>query len=128
MGNNNSINNNNYSNKVIIPIITYVNIDINRSIIYEENRNKSGIYRLVNKVNGKSYVGSSVSLSNRLSAYYNLSSITLKVKGSIIIYRALLKYGYKNFNLDIIEYCEPNQLIKREQYYIDLFKPEYNII
>ena len=27
----------------------------------------------------------------------------------------------------ILEYCEPNLLIKREQYYIDSLKPEYNI-
>jgi len=27
---------------------------------------------------------------------------------SVVIYRALLKYGYSNFSLDIIEYCEPN--------------------
>ena len=49
-------------------------------------------------------------------------------KGSSGIYKALLKYGYKNFILDIVEYCEPSQLIKREQYYIDKVKPEYNIL
>jgi len=46
----------------------------------------------------------------------------------IIIYRALLKYGYKNFSLDILEYCEPDVLIKREQYYIKIIKLEYNIL
>lgn len=74
--NNNNINNNNYSDTVIIPIITYINVDTNKSIIYEENSNKSGIYRWVNKINGKSYVGSSTSLSNELSAYYSLIFIT----------------------------------------------------
>jgi group I intron endonuclease len=44
------------------------------------------------------------------------------------IYKAILKYGYSNFSLDILEYCEPNLLIKKEQYYIDLLKPEYNIL
>jgi len=39
----------------------------------------------------------------------------------------LLKYDYDNFKLEIIEYCEPNLLIKREQYYIDLINPECNI-
>lgn len=42
---NNNINNNNCSNTEIIPIITYVNVDTNKFIIYEENKNKSGIYR-----------------------------------------------------------------------------------
>jgi len=30
--------------------------------------------------------------------------------------------------LDILEYCETDILIEREQYYIDLLKPEYNIL
>jgi hypothetical protein len=125
---NNNINNNNCSNTEIIPVITYVNVERNKFIICEENVNKSGVYRLINKINGKSYVGSSISLGNRFNDYYSLSSLTRKIKGSIIIYRALLKYGYKNFNLDVLEYCEPSQLIKREQYYIHHLKPEYNIL
>ena len=44
------------------------------------------------------------------------------------IYKAILKYGYSNFSLEILEYCEPNLLISREQYYIDLLEPEYNIL
>jgi group I intron endonuclease len=45
-----------------------------------------------------------------------------------IIYSAILKHGYVNFSLDILEYCEIDILIKREQYYLDLLKPEYNIL
>jgi group I intron endonuclease len=44
------------------------------------------------------------------------------------IYNAMLKHGYSNFSLDILEYCEPDALIKREQYYIDTLEPEYNIL
>jgi group I intron endonuclease len=65
---------------------------------------------------------------NKLNNYYNFSSLKIKVKGSIIIYRALLKYGDSNFSLDIIEYYEPSVLIAREQYYIDLLKSKYNIL
>jgi group I intron endonuclease len=49
-------------------------------------------------------------------------------QGSSAIYSALLKHGYSNFSLDILEYCEPSLLISREQYYIDLLKPQYNIL
>jgi group I intron endonuclease len=45
-----------------------------------------------------------------------------------IIYSALLKHGYDNFSVDILEYCEVSQLVKREQYYLDLLKPKYNIL
>ena len=120
------MNNKENNNINIIPVVSYSNTDTDKSSIYRENRNKSGVFRWVNKVNGKSYVGSSISLSNTFSIYYSLSSLKRK-KGSIIIYRALLKYGYSNFSLDILEYCESNVLIAREQYYVDLLKPEYNI-
>lgn len=44
------------------------------------------------------------------------------------IYRALLKYGNSAFRFEILEHCDPNVLIEREQYYLDLLKPEYNIL
>jgi hypothetical protein len=30
--------------------------------------------------------------------------------------------------LDILEYCLPDEIFKREQYYIDNLKPSYNIL
>jgi group I intron endonuclease len=121
------MNNNKKNNNInIIPVIKYTDVDLDKSFIYQENINKSGVYRLVNKINGKSYVGSSTSLTNSFSVYYSLDALR-KVKGSIIIYRALLKYGHSNFSLDILEYCESSILMEREQYYIDFLKPEYNI-
>ena len=44
------------------------------------------------------------------------------------IYKAILKYGYKNFKLEILEYCNIDTVLAREQYYIDLLKPAYNIL
>jgi NUMOD1 domain len=49
-------------------------------------------------------------------------------RGSSAIYNAIIKYGHSNFSLDILEYCKPNELISREQYYIDTLNPEYNIL
>lgn len=46
----------------------------------------------------------------------------------MLIYKALLKYGYSQFKFEIIEYCDPSKLIEREQYYIDSLKPEYNVL
>ena len=112
----------------IVPIRSYLNPDKQKEEISRDNENKSGVYRWVNKINGKSYVGSSTLLSRKILFYYSLNSLKRKVKGSIIMHRALLKYGHSNFNIDIIEYCEPNELISREQYYIDLLKPEYNTL
>jgi group I intron endonuclease len=44
------------------------------------------------------------------------------------INKALLKYDYSGFQLEILEYCEPSDVILREQHYIDLLAPEYNIL
>ncbi|MDB5716324.1 MAG: hypothetical protein JWO15_3721 [Sphingomonadales bacterium] len=40
----------------------------------------------------------------------------------------MIKHGYYNFSLEIIEYCEPKDVINREQYYLDLLQPEYNVL
>jgi len=40
---------------------------------------------------------------------------------------ALLKYGYSNFSLTILEYCDPKDCLVREKYYIDLIKPPYEV-
>lgn len=39
-----------------------------------------------------------------------------------------MKYGYSNFSLEILEYCDLYDTIQREQYFIDLLKPQYNIL
>ena len=39
-----------------------------------------------------------------------------------------LKYGYSNFSLEILEYCDPCSLLTRENHYIKLLKPEYNVL
>lgn len=107
--------------------VVYGNSDLEKSNITIENKKKSGVYRWVNKINGKCYVGSSTNLSNRLYWYFNLKVMLANEKVSLIA-RALLKYGYSNFKLEILEYCDPSKCIEREQYYLDLLKPEYNIL
>lgn len=72
-------------------------------------------------------MGSSTNLSKRFSQYFSLVFLK-KYKGFSRINRALLLYSYSNFILEILEYCDPLDAIKREQYYLDLLKPEYNIL
>jgi len=59
--------------------------------------------------------------------YYNIKYLTRASEFSLIC-KALLKHGYSNFQLEILEYCDPSEVILREQYYIDLLNPEYNIL
>lgn len=112
----------------IVPVISY-NANKDKYRLYKDNLYKSGVYRWYNESNDKSYVGSSKNLGNRLSIYYSKKAMLAKVKHSTsIIYSALLKHSNDNFTLDILEYCELDILTEREQYYIDILKPEYNIL
>lgn len=75
------------------------------------------------------YVGSGKDLKNRLKQYYSLNLMKSKIMlAQSAIYSAILKYGHANFKLEILEYCDKSDLICRENYYINLFKPEYNIL
>jgi group I intron endonuclease len=78
-----------------------------------------------NKVNGKSYIGSSVNLDRRFYIYYSQYNLN---KHNMLIHRALLKYGYSNFKLEILEYCNRDSVRAREQYYLDNLAHEYNIL
>lgn len=100
--------------------------------------NNTGVYQLVNLINGKTYVGSSINLNRRLSEYLNPLYIKRNlIKGNSAIMNALLKYGYINFGIRILEIMEfnsnlskaelKNNILAKEQYFIDLIKPEYNI-
>lgn len=115
-------------NKIsVIPLATYIYED--RGLAIKENRGRSGVYRWVNTLTGEAYVGSAVSLSKRFSVYFSTKSVNEVLNRSKSkILSALLKYGYSAFRLEILEICNSNQTIDREQYYLDLLKPEYNIL
>lgn len=99
---------------------------------------KSGIYKFTNSLNGKSYVGSSISLHRRIPEYFNPERSLRELKrGESMFYKSLLKYGYLNFTLEILEVLDIAELssvearlllLTREQHYIDLMDPEYNIL
>ena len=113
------------NNNLITPIKHYNNALINKSKILLENKGKSGIYRWINKLNNKTYVGSGLNLSKRVGEYYSKSELTRNYRP---IHAALLKYGYENFILEILEYCEAYKLVVREQYYLNNLNPEYNVL
>lgn len=104
----------------------YENIFDMKKDILNENKGKSGIYMLTNKVTKNIYIGLSTDLSKRFKNYFSLSY--LKSKTNLIINRALIKYKYSNFSLTILEYCDKSNLKIREQFYIDKFNPQYNIL
>lgn len=77
---------------------------------------------------GKSYIGSSANLYDRFRRYFNYSYLSDSKRGASLICKALLKYGYTGFRLEILEYCSKMEVLSREQFYLDNYKPEYNIL
>jgi group I intron endonuclease len=78
-----------------------------------------------NLMNGKQYIGSSKNLKIRFMEYFNKNRL-LKYN-YMPICCALLKYNSSNFAITILEYCEPDKCLIREEHYWNIFKPKYNI-
>lgn len=76
-------------------------------------------------MNNKTYVGSGIDLTKRLRSYFNNNELNRNPRP---IQDALVKYGHKNFTLEILEYCTETELIEREQFYLNLLIPDYNIL
>ena len=109
----------------ITPIVTYSSLKEDKFLILNTQKHKSGIYRLINEVNNKSYIGSAKDFRVRFWVYFSFNRL---IKSNMAINKAILKYGHKNFKLERLKYCDESCLIKEEQNYIDNYKPEYNIL
>jgi group I intron endonuclease len=106
----------------------YNNSDLDKERIILDNKNKAGVYQFINLLIEESYVGSSTNLSVRFRQYFNYNYISSPTRSKSVIYSSILKNGYSNFSLTILEYCEIKDCINREQFYINLIKPSINIL
>jgi len=84
----------------------------------------SGIYQIVNLINNSKYIGSALKVSLRWNRHK--SDLRLVRHPNKHLQNAWNKYGEENFIFEIIEECEKEKLIEREQFYLDTLKPEYN--
>lgn len=110
-----------YNCLTFIPIASYNDALSNKKQAILDNMGKSGVYRWTHLGSNKSYVGSSVNLGIRLRNYFKPSFISHFSRDMMSINKALLKYGYSQFKLEILEYCNPKELANREQHYFDFF-------
>ena len=88
----------------------------------------AGIYKITNLITGQIYIGSSKNIRKRCQQHrHNIS--TKRIYGNDYsvkkpLYIDMRKYGLDNFEMEIVEITD--NLLEREQYYIDLLKPHYN--
>ncbi len=80
-----------------------------------------GIYKIVNTINGRLYVGSSISFNDRFSSH--IRELNKGTHKNRYLQRAWKKYGASSFEFEILESISDNSLlIEREQYHIDNYK------
>jgi hypothetical protein len=84
----------------------------------------SGIYCILNKINGHKYIGQSKSISHIRQHTYALDK---GIHGNPYLQNAWSCYGSATFTFVVIEYCDIEKLDEREQYWIDELDPVYNI-
>jgi group I intron endonuclease len=99
--------------------------------IIKTKKKISGIYKIINKINGKYYVGSSQNIfgikgrcgwDGRLWQHMNM--IDKQRHTNKHLQRACNKYNLENFIFKIVELCSSDTCIVTEQLYLDIAKTE----
>jgi group I intron endonuclease len=81
-------------------------------------RRKSGIYQIVNKINGKVYIGSAKHFGDRW--YKHKWSLRRNEHENKHLQNAWNKYGKNNFEFVILEECSADERFDLEQKYLDI--------
>jgi len=92
-------------------------------------KNVGGVYAIVNKINGKRYIGSSIHLSTRFADHKR--KLMKNRHTNHHLQCAWNKYGESNFDFVILEntgHKDAIEITKLEQTYLDSFHPAYNIL
>jgi group I intron endonuclease len=122
----------------ITPVKSYYNLHLieTQLKIQKDNRQKAGIFIVVNNVNGNFYVGSAI--TNRINTRFRNHCIHLRGSNRPLL-RAINRYGIQNFSFHILEYFKGIvhkedlnlnhlKLLERETFFINSLKPIYNIL
>lgn len=87
----------------------------------------SGIYQIQSKIHTEQvYIGSAVSIKDRWRWHRN--DLEKNKHDNQKLQNHYNKYGIENFIFSIVETCEKDVLIEREQYYFDTLNPWFNIL
>ena len=88
----------------------------------------SGVYLILNTKNNHKYVGSSVNLVSREKRH--IQRLNNQSHANSHLQRAWNKYGEDAFGFHVLGLCarEKKSLLALEQHFIDLLRPQYNIL
>lgn len=85
-----------------------------------------GIYKITNTTNNKCYIGSAVYIKSRWARHR--TDLRKGCHANKHFQSAWNMYGEKSFIFEVIEECSLENIVEREQYYLNTLKPEYNIL
>ena len=85
----------------------------------------SGIYRILNKINGNCYIGSSLNVEKRYK--HHLSTLRHNSSRCSILQKTFNKYGEDNFEFQVILCCKPEYRLYYEQQLIRELNSQYNV-
>jgi group I intron endonuclease len=73
------------------------------------------VYKIVNNINGKTYIGQTNDLNKRIAGHIR--------KDSTPIQKALNRYGLGSFTISVIDYADSKAVIdEKERYWIKIFR------
>lgn len=82
------------------------------------------VYKVTNKINGKVYIGQTIhSLEHRKSGHER--DARCEKKTTVAFHNALLKYGYENFDWEVLKECTTQEEL---DYYEDYYIKEFNTL
>lgn len=86
----------------------------------------SGVYMITTDINEKFYIGSAIDLKDRFRRH--IGTLKRNCHSNAHLQNTWNKHANCKFSFYILEYCETNKIIEREQFWIDKLKPEYNMV
>lgn len=119
--------NENLTTNVECDITGNINVKNNEKILNDTTK-IIGIYKIINKVDGKYYVGSSNDVLGKFGRWYeHKKKLKQGIHHNIRLQRAWNKHGENNFSFNLIEECEKSKLLSVEQIYLNDSKDKRNI-
>jgi group I intron endonuclease len=92
---------------------------------YKELPRESGVYKIEHIDSGRCYIGSSKNI--RARCYEHIRTLRKAKHHSQYLQRAWNKYEEDSFQIRVLELCSIEDLLNKEQHYIDTLLPEYNM-
>jgi len=84
----------------------------------------SGVYAIVNILNHRAYIGSSINVPDRQRQHF--TALKNNRHHNKPLQRSYNKYGKGVFRFDVLATCEPSERYVKEQFFIDTCLPEFN--